>query len=91
MNAIVFEHVPIAELPPAWREKLALMTEQRVTVRIEAENENENETLVHTDPVRDLAANPLFGMWRDRDDMADVVGFVRAVRAPRFGQPSNTI
>jgi hypothetical protein len=87
MNAIVFEHVPIAELPPAWREKLALMTEQRVTVRIEAEN----EVLVHTDPVHDLAANPLFGMWRDRDDMADVVGFVRAVRAPRFGQPSNTI
>ena len=87
MNAIVFEHVPIAELPPAWREKLALMTERRVTVRIEAEN----EVLVHIDPVHDLAANPLFGMWRDRDDMADVVGFVRAVRAPRFGQPSNTI
>ena len=85
MNAIVFEHVPIAELPLAWREKLALMTEQRVTVRIEAEN----EARVHTDPALDLAVNPLFGMWRDRDDMADVADFVRAARAPRFGQPES--
>ena len=28
--------------------------------------------------------NPLFGMWRDRDDMADVEACVRKLRARRF-------
>ena len=28
--------------------------------------------------------NPLFGMWRDHEDMADVAGYVRKLRAPRF-------
>jgi hypothetical protein len=26
----------------------------------------------------------LFGMWRDREDMADVEEYVRRLRAPRF-------
>lgn len=86
MNAIVFEHVPIAELPPAWREKLALMTEQRVTVRIEAENDVQG----NVDSASSLTDNPLFGMWRDRDDMADVADFVRAARAPRFGHAESS-
>ena len=29
--------------------------------------------------------NPLFGMWRDREDLADVEGYIRRIRAPRFG------
>ena len=28
--------------------------------------------------------DPLFGMWRDREDMADVASYVRHIRAPRF-------
>jgi hypothetical protein len=28
--------------------------------------------------------NPLFGMWRDREDLADVAGYIRRVRAARF-------
>jgi predicted nucleic acid-binding protein len=28
--------------------------------------------------------HPLFGMWRDRDDIADVAGHVRSIRASRF-------
>ena len=28
--------------------------------------------------------DPLFGMWRDRADMADVAGYIRKVRADRF-------
>lgn len=39
MNAIVIEHVPIADLPPSWREQLSptVITHARVTVRIEEE------------------------------------------------------
>jgi len=28
--------------------------------------------------------DPLFGMWRDREDMADVAACVRHIRAARF-------
>ena len=30
--------------------------------------------------------DPLFGMWRDRQDMADVAGYIRRVRASRFNR-----
>jgi len=29
--------------------------------------------------------DPLFGMWRDRQDMADVDAYIRGIRASRFG------
>lgn len=77
MNAIVIEHVPVAELPAAWRAKLDQTGDARVTVRIEAEGEAAQ--------AQEAAANPLFGMWSDREDMADVAGYIRRVRAPRFG------
>ena len=55
MNAVVFEHVRVTELPEDWRRQLAIPADARVTVRIEAE--------------ADTAAaasgdDPLFGMWR---------------------------
>ena len=79
MNAIVIEHVPLSELPLAWRDKLSTDAgaATRVTVRIETEGD--------TGQTATFADDPLFGMWRDREDMADVAGYVRAIRAPRFG------
>jgi Asp-tRNA(Asn)/Glu-tRNA(Gln) amidotransferase A subunit family amidase len=80
MNAIVIEHVPVAELPAAWRARLDQAGNARVTVRIEAEDDAAN--------AQDAAApteNPLFGMWSDHKDMADVAGYIRDIRAPRFG------
>jgi hypothetical protein len=79
MNAIVIEHVPVAELPAAWRAKLAKATGATVTVRIEQEEAQAAA------PAEEFVTNdPLFGMWRDRDDMADVAGYVRSIRASRF-------
>lgn len=78
MNAVVIKHVPVEDLPAAWREKLRQGADALVTVRIEAEATPGD---VATPNVSD---NPLFGMWRDRDDMADVAGYVRAIRASRF-------
>ena len=66
MNAIVIEHVPVAELPPAWRAQLASGAEARVTVRIE------EEAAPAAAPEAFVTDDPAFGIWRDRQDMADV-------------------
>lgn len=79
MNAIVIEHVSVAELPAAWREKLGQAADARVTVRIEAEQ------MAESPPPVEMASDPLFGMWRDRKDMADVESYIRRIRASRFG------
>ena len=82
MNAVVFEHVPVAELPEQWRAKLATTAGTTVTVRIEEEAQA-------AAPAEEFSTDdPLFGMWRDRDDMADVAGYVRSIRASRFNNDS---
>ena len=49
-----------------------------VTVRIEEEAQT-------SAPAEEFVTDdPLFGMWRDREDMADVAGYVRSIRASRF-------
>ena len=82
MNTVVIEHVPIAELPEAWRERLGAVPEECVTVRIDS------EAAAGIDPGEPMPAefadDPSFGMWRDREDMADVAGYIRRIRAPRF-------
>ena len=79
MNAIVIEHVKVEELPHAWRTKFAQTANTRVTVRIE---EEQAQT---ADPAEEFVTDdPLFGMWREREDMADVAGYVRSIRASRF-------
>lgn len=82
MNAIVIEHVPVAELPPAWQTKLGSLSEARVTVRIE--EETQPSPTVSTEAF--VTDDPAFGIWRDRDDTADVAGYIRRIRAPRFNR-----
>lgn len=77
MNTVVIEHVPLNELPAAWRAQLPVASNARVTVRIEEET-----TEQASQPV--LADNPLFGMWQDREDMGDVAAYVDRLRAPRY-------
>jgi diaminopimelate decarboxylase len=78
MNEIVIEHVPVADLPQAWRDQLAQSaqtTDARVTVRIEAEHPAAapaDESFITDDPA--------FGIWRDREDMADVAAYIRRIR-----------
>lgn len=79
MNAFVFEHVPVAELPEKWRARLAQVGSVKVTVRIE--EEMPEGTLGQDE---EFSGDPLFGMWRDREDMTDVAGYVRKLRASRF-------
>lgn len=85
MTSVVLEHVPVSELPQAWRDKLGRemgsVINAHVTVRIEAESANQAQV-----PDAEFANDPLFGMWRDREDMTDVAKYIRAVRAGRFNQ-----
>jgi hypothetical protein len=78
MNAIVIEHVKVAELPEAWRSKIAKPGNAHVTVRIEY------EATVQTANEPDAGGDLLFGMWRDREEMANVESYIRKLRAPRY-------
>lgn len=77
MGSVVFEHVPVAELPEKWRAKLAKGGGATVTVRIEAESPAAPAEEFTTD-------DPAFGIWRDRVDMADVAAHVSKIRLPRY-------
>jgi hypothetical protein len=78
MNAIVIQHVPVAELPEAWRARLAKSTDTLVTVRIE-------EELQSIAPAEQFVSDdPAFGIWRDREDIPDVAAYVRKLREPRY-------
>jgi hypothetical protein len=81
MNAVVFEHVKVTELPEAWRSKLAMPADACVTVRIEDET-----THPATAARAHSSADPAFGIWRDHHDMADVDAYLRKLRAPRYGR-----
>lgn len=88
MNAVVFEHVRLSELPAAWRDKLpkaGFARKSHVTVRIEQEETPRTPADKEQADLEAVMANPMFGMWADRKDMADVAGYVRALRAPRLG------
>ena len=80
MNAIVIEHVPVGDLPPAWRARLAKSADTTVTVRIEEEAQA-------AAPAEEFVTDdPAFGIWRDREDVADVEDYVRKLRAPRYNR-----
>lgn len=79
MGAVIIEHVSVADLPETWREKLPAPLAEHVTVRIEEESASQG-TGTETASAVDL----LFGMWRDREDMANVERHVRELRAPRY-------
>ena len=80
MNAIVIEHVPVEALPPEWQARLPDSANALVTIRIEREPRRgvPSEEFVTDDPA--------FGIWCDREDMADVASYVRKLRAPRYNR-----
>ncbi|MDQ2693928.1 MAG: hypothetical protein M3Z21_00865 [Pseudomonadota bacterium] len=74
MNTVVIEHVKASDLPEAWRTRLPAAPDVRFTVRIEQEPASE---------AAGVEADTAFGMWGDRDNLADVEAYVRKLRAPR--------
>ena len=80
MSDVVIEHVKVGDLPASWRARLPASAEARVTVRIE-----EEASLQPGAPSTVISDDLLFGMWKDREDMADVDAYIRKLRAPRYG------
>ena len=81
MSEIIIEHVNVTDLPETWRAKLPTPVGGRVTVRIETE-----ETGFAPDASGFMTDDPAFGIWRDRDEMADVEAYLRKIRAPRYNR-----
>jgi hypothetical protein len=79
MSTLVIEHFKARELPRHWAQRLKVRPEQTVTVRIETE-----ATQTAQGPEAFVTNDPAFGIWRDREDMADVSAFVRQLRAARY-------
>lgn len=79
MSTVVFEHVKVAELPEAWRDKLDIPADAHVTVRIE--DETAATGAAHG---QSGTSDPAFGIWRDREDMTDVDAYLRKLRASRY-------
>ena len=84
MSAVIIEHVNVADLPETWRARLPAPRTAHVTVRIESE-----ETVAMPDAAivsGFVTSDPAFGIWRDREDMADVEAYLRKLRAPRYNR-----
>lgn len=79
MSTLVIEHFKVSDLPQQWAQRLQMRPEETVTVRIETEATQPTPT-----PETFVTNDPAFGMWRDREDMADVSAFVRQLRASRY-------
>ena len=82
MSAVIIEHVKVSDLPATWRAKLPAPEVARVTVRIEEESAAPAEATGGAD----ARVEQLFGMWSDREDMADVDAYIRKLRAPRYNR-----
>jgi len=81
MTTLVIEHLKASDLPSQWAEQLRAQPGQTVTVRIETEE------IATTQEASDFVTDdPAFGIWRDREDMADVEGYLAKLRAPRYNR-----
>ena len=79
MSTLVIEHFKASELPQQWAQHLKVLPEQTVTVRIETEATQTTQA-----PEAFVTNDPAFGIWRDREGMADVSACVRQLRAARY-------
>ena len=82
MGTVIIEHVKVGDLPEAWRERLAKPSDAHVTVRIDEETTSREE---EASQLKEAVDDPAFGIWRDRDDLADVDAYLRRIRAPQHG------
>jgi hypothetical protein len=81
MTTLMFEHIKASELPAKWAQQLNAKVDDTVTVRIEIEQPGPAEEKT----AEDLSAeDPLFGIWRDHEESADVAGYVRLLRESRY-------
>ena len=79
---MILEHIEIREIPVKWAKLLKGIMSS--TYRITIEPESTFNEISKTDVKKSWKDMPMFGMWKDRDDMSDPVNYVRQLRKPRF-------
>ncbi len=80
MSTLIIEHLKASDLPQQWAQQLKANPEQTVTVHIETEPEQIDSEATEMFVTND----PAFGIWRDREDTADVDAYMRKLRTPRY-------
>ncbi len=82
MEKMILEHIEKRDIPSEWIKYFDDFLSSTYRITIEPETMRHVASEIGTNKSwRDM---PLFGMWKERDDMTDPAGFVRQLRKPRF-------
>ncbi len=79
---MILEHVHRRDLPAEWTKSLKDILSSTYRITIEAESRPEEKSMEQSS--KSWRNVPMFGMWKDRDNMADPAEYVRQLRKPRF-------
>ena len=75
----IFPHVRTDQLPKEWIREFHTRQGERFNVVVMSEIPEPNTPK----PKARWADQAFFGMWKDREDIADVEGYIRNLRKPR--------
>ena len=80
MEKMILEHIHKREIPAKWAELLkdVMSSTYRITI------EPEFDAIPKASAKKSWRDMPMFGMWKDRDDMNDPANYIRELRKPRF-------
>lgn len=79
MTTLVIQHLKASDLPSQWAQRLNMLPEQTVTVRIETEESATTEQAAEY-----MTDDPAFGIWQDYEEATDTATFARGLRASRY-------
>ncbi len=80
MEKMILEHIHKREIPAKWAKLLkdVMSSTYRITI------EPEFDDIPKANTKKSWKDTPMFGMWKDRDDMNDPVNYIKQLRKPRF-------
>ena len=77
----ILKHIDRCEIPVKWAK---LLEDISSTYRITIEAESTFNEISKADVKKSWKDMPMFGMWKDRNDMRDPADYVEKLRKPRF-------
>ncbi len=82
MDKMILEHVNIQDIPSKWSKLLKNLVSTSYKITIEAESKADK--FKNSKNKKSWKNAPMFGMWKDRDDMSEPVDYLNKIRKPRF-------
>jgi len=83
MEKMILEHVNIDDIPVKWKKLLKDFISSSYKITIESEPKL-SKTTTSSNRHKSWKDMPMFGMWKDRDDISSPVDYVNQIRKPRF-------